>query len=593
LTRRRHREKDVSFVASAILAAVFAGGAADAQVRPRPTLSGPVETIASEDGLFRFHFTRSGVDAVEDRDLDPRNGVPDPVDDVALGVRLAHQAWVVEGGWPAPPGDQGVGGDDRIDFYVKQITCAEAQGISPCGPDGRLPSSLFGIARTETRVAPDRNAWTSYVIINRGNDVVLGRNFARSVAAHEYHHVIQFGMDAGEPDWVYEATAAYLQLVLFRILEETPFLVDALLTARLERPDLSLYTEEGRVEYSNALWLRYLVDRFGDEDIVRKIWARAAATTEVALYDAFDEVLGTRGSSFLQAFVEWGEWNYFLCGRDDGQHYAHGGTCTSPYGSVRLAASHRTYPVIDAALDPAPQPLGFAYVELRPDGQGKDLLLEAWAGTAFAARLLRVGTSCATEAADLPVGADGRAQVRVEDVHRYHRLILVFANLARSGSTPLPARYSVRTEGTYAGPPPLASASQRSLDVSPRALDLAGPGETARLLSFARFDDCTSANVTLSRDILWRSQDPAIADVDATGLVTARAAGRTQVFAVYGGHTSNPVPVQVGRPPAQPPRGGGGCFFADPRPGAPWMVALAVWLIVSRLRARRQVCREK
>jgi hypothetical protein len=529
----------------------------------RPVLSGSPETLASTDHKFLFHFTRSGVDAVTDRDLSPQNGVPDYVDDVIEGVRRAYEDWVTVGGWPDPPGDQGVGGDDRIDVYIKRITCQEAGGISSCPPGTEAPQGLFGVTWSENRVAgTSRLVYTSFIIINNANDIPLGRNWAQSVAAHEFHHVIQFGMDVHEPGWVYESTAAYLQLQLFRILQETPYLVDALLVPRLDRPDLGLETEEGRLEYSNGLWFRFLVDRFGDEDLVREVWERAARSDTPELYTAFDEVLAPHQSRFTEALTDWGEWNYFLCGRDDGRHYHQGAYCVSPSTSVRLQGTHQAYPVAETASPTPAEPLGFNYFEFRPDGSGKDLVVSLSGAGGLAVRLLLVSLDCTTSAVAVPIGTDGTATARVDDLHRYRTATLMVANPNRSGSA-TDLRYSARTERTYTGQPPPTSTALRSVSAEPTSVDLPAAGATANLIALAHFDDCSSLNVTLLPTTVWRSSDPSVAEVNGSGIVTALRPGRTLVVAAYGGQEATPVSVRVGPlQPTPPPPKSGGCSTA-------------------------------
>jgi hypothetical protein len=555
----------------------------------RPVLSGSPETVASADNKFLFHFTRTGVDAVADRDLSPQNGLPDYVDDVMEGVRRAYEAWVTRGGWPEPPPDQGVGGDDRHDVYIKRITCAEAAGISACPPGAEAPSGLFGVTWSENRVpGTSRILYTSFIILNNANDVPLGRNWAQSVAAHEFHHMIQFGMDVREPGWVYESTAAYLQLELFRILEETPYLVDALLVARLEQPELSLETEEGRLEYSNALWFRYLVDRFGDKDLVRAVWERAARSDSPELYAAMDEVLTPHQSRFAEAFVDWGEWNYFLCGRDDGRHYKAGATCVSPSTSVRLQATHPTYPVIEAASPAPAEPLAFNYFEFRPDGSGKDLVVSLTGASGLAARLLLVSLDCTTSTQSVPVEANGTATTRLVDFHRFRTATLMVANPNRSAvATTL--RYSARTEGASTGAPPPTCTALRSVSAEPSSVQLSGPGATAHLIALARFDDCSSLNVTLLPTTVWRSSDPSVAEVSGSGVVTGLRPGRALVVAAYGGLEAAPVSVQVGpvEPASPPPRSGGCAQAAWGGPGTLALLAMvAILAFLRRYRTR-------
>jgi hypothetical protein len=560
----------------------------------RPTLSGQVENVPSADGLFLFHFTRTGVDAVAPRDVDPQNGLPDYVDDVIDGVRVAYDAWVTNGGWPAPAGDDGEGGDDRIDVYIKLITCEEASGVTSCGPGGTIPSFLFGITRGERFIGGSTHRLTSYILINPANDIPLGRNFARSVAAHELHHVIQFALDAREPRWVYEATAAYMQLELFDFIRRSPYVVDALLLDRLGKPEASLASREGRIEYSNALWFRYLADRFGDPDIVRAIWADAGSSRDERLYAAFETALAPHGMTFASALAEWGEWNYFSCGRDDGHHYESGFACVSAHTSVRVDASYDRYPVTEASLAHPPEPMGMAYVELRPDGASRDLVVDfaGDAATPWRLSLLRVRNDCTTDAVTVPVDASGRATTRVDGVHAFRAVTLLAVNTSIQGAVAAPARYSVRGEGVYEGPLPAASRTLERLEMFPAAMTLGAAGDAAEIVALARYSDCTSLNVSRDPQTVWQSSDPSVVAVDGSGNVTAVGVGRAAVVAYHAGRASPSVNVQVGDPPAPPPpspppRGGCGTVEASVR--MPLFALLFAWLGVRGwLRSRRR-----
>src|SRR5215470_4689205 len=164
------------------LAVCVAGSAPGAQGDVgRPTLSGPELTHDSADGLFKVHYTLSGADALAvAEDLDPANGVPDSVDWIEEGAGIVYHAFVDEDGWPEPPADEGVGGD------------------------GRISKATF-----------------------------------ESIAGHETHHVLQFGMSDELPSWIYEATATYAQYLLFDDALLT-FARDALWIIRLGDPEFAL-----------------------------------------------------------------------------------------------------------------------------------------------------------------------------------------------------------------------------------------------------------------------------------------------------------------------------------------------------------------
>jgi hypothetical protein len=80
------------------------------------------------------------------------------------------------------------------------------------------------------------------------------------------------------------------------------------------------------------------------------------------------------------------------------------------------------------------------------------------------------------------------------------------------------------------------------LTVTPREITFAKPGETVRLRAVATWSDGTSEDVTaISR---FRTNDEAIATVDADGLVTAKTPGDTHVVVFYDNGVA-PIPVML------------------------------------------------
>jgi hypothetical protein len=63
-----------------------------------------------------------------------------------------------------------------------------------------------------------------------------------------------------------------------------------------------------------------------------------------------------------------------------------------------------------------------------------------------------------------------------------------------------------------------------------------GPGQTARMTAFGRFDDGSERDVT--SDAIWTSSQPQIATVD-TGLIMGKALGRTVIRAAYSGRSAS------------------------------------------------------
>ena len=76
-------------------------------------------------------------------------------------------------------------------------------------------------------------------------------------------------------------------------------------------------------------------------------------------------------------------------------------------------------------------------------------------------------------------------------------------------------------------------------------LELAAGG-TADLSLLAYYDDALEP-VSVTAAASWRSSDPAVAEVSATGTVEGMATGTAALYATLGGVTSDPVTVLVGR----------------------------------------------
>ncbi len=75
-------------------------------------------------------------------------------------------------------------------------------------------------------------------------------------------------------------------------------------------------------------------------------------------------------------------------------------------------------------------------------------------------------------------------------------------------------------------------------------------GDQVQLL--AAGNTAGGGQVALTNKATWHSSDPAVATVDANGMLTARAAGSTQVSATYGSFATEPLTVTVNAPGATP-----------------------------------------
>lgn len=308
---------------------------------PRAVLSGPEQTAVTADGRFVIHYTTEGVDAVD----------PAWVEWAEEGLARVWAAYVDDAGWPAPAPDQGIGGDDRLDLYLRVL-------------------DSNGYAHVETATG---SCWME---ADPGIASGLGRTTFASVVGHELHHCLQFAIGTGLEGWIYEATSTYAQYLLFSDDQAIELARDALWGLRLTGSEKRLDDEGGTFEYAGMVWVKYVVDAGGD---LLALWeAMAASGGWVAGHEA---LLGP----VADAAADFAEWNAFACHKDDGRHYvADNAQCGS-----ELDVGGMDVTALPASGDGGPLGLyGSDYVELIPDQATRDLHVTVTATGRVHARLL-------------------------------------------------------------------------------------------------------------------------------------------------------------------------------------------------------------
>ncbi len=358
----------------------------------RPTLSGPTQTLDSEDGSFRIHWTDEGSDAPTGRADTDGNGQPDFLDRILTGLTVGQESYR-EQGWREVAPDDGAEGTDAVDVYVL--------GIDANGYAFQTPAAEGGDAGSSCAIHLSSSLGDSL-------DGIL-----ESVAAHELHHCVQYAYTTGAPSWMLEATATHQQYRVF----SSPALQAALQIlwiGRLSQPQRPLHDLGGRYEYAGFVFLHFW-ESFGELDRGRPplLWEalREADGDWIAALDAESERLF--GRSFARTFSDYSTWNTFACGRDDGSHYDPVlFPCTLPDTSVPISLVDG-----DLQLELPQVPYTAAYAEILPEGDERPVEL-----------------TCGG------VGEDGaRAQVRLLSLDRFLRAAEVVDASAR-GDEPFVVR---------------------------------------------------------------------------------------------------------------------------------------------------------
>ena len=251
-----------------------------------------------------------GCDEPELQDEDPGNGVPDYIDDV---IGAAEESYAVQNGtlaWPEPKPDGARGGNDKVDVYVADI-CNE--GTQSC---------VFGYASPDDNAAtcnqPPFECFAYLVLDNDYQPEEFGYEDPgiplRVTTAHEYNHILQFGIDANQDRWMFESTAVWAEEQVFPADDDWLFYVRV--WARGSEKPLTRFSAQGFTRvYGSAVW-NHWIDRgahYGP-GVVLDAWqtSRDGHPKDFAI-DSYDRAIKQNGGPgfskefgrFAAATAEW------------------------------------------------------------------------------------------------------------------------------------------------------------------------------------------------------------------------------------------------------------------------------------------------
>ncbi|MFH2050078.1 MAG: MXAN_6640 family putative metalloprotease [bacterium] len=282
----------------------------------RPVLEGE-ETHGSPDGLFLIHYTRTGPDSVYHPNVDVNlNGVPDYVDSVAIICDSVYNIEVNVMGYPAPPVDGFYpdGGDNRFDVYLKDVG-----------------AGVYGLAYVDSLYidGPGTYRATSFLELDRDyQDLSVYKNkpleAVKVTTAHEFFHMIQFGIDVTETEvnnfvtppltaryWM-EMSAVWMEDQVYdNINDYRLYLPYYFNDPRNSIQQFSNYSDLH--PYASAIFPMFLSEKYG-QDLIKDIWLRCGETGGssflASAHLAIDSV-SNHTENWASAFAEFAVWNYF------------------------------------------------------------------------------------------------------------------------------------------------------------------------------------------------------------------------------------------------------------------------------------------
>ncbi|HDY89670.1 MAG TPA: T9SS type A sorting domain-containing protein [bacterium] len=256
-------------------------------------------TAVSSQNHFRVHYNTSGTDAPDLTD-DNNNGIPDYVDSSLVYLEYAWDLMINQLGYPPPLSDEGKGGGDEVDVYLKNLS--NSYGYAQ--PDKQLETSTSSYIVIE-------NDFSESIFETHGYDAL------RVTTAHEFFHTIHFNYLTNWRNihWWMEQTSTWMEDRAWDDVNDY--------LAYLHYFFNQFYPLDHNISYDSymygaTLWVHYLAESFGD-DIIKDIWEHLSyyETTDIS---AFDEVIPIGLSS---AFAEFSVWNYFTEDRANTNDFYH------------------------------------------------------------------------------------------------------------------------------------------------------------------------------------------------------------------------------------------------------------------------------
>jgi hypothetical protein len=186
-------------------------------------------------------------------------------------------------GYRAPLGDRRVGGDDRLDVYLKD-----------------LGTGLYGYCAAERR-KKGRTASGFCVLDNDYSPAQFPSGTSPQdnltvTAAHEFFHAVQYAYDYAEDPWMMESTATWMEE---RVADDIDDNRQYLAYSQLRAPyvPLDAFSSTYGFQYGNWIFWEYLSETYS-EGLVAKAWKAAGSLRKDGgrySVQALQSVLRTKG----------------------------------------------------------------------------------------------------------------------------------------------------------------------------------------------------------------------------------------------------------------------------------------------------------
>ncbi|MFA3783347.1 MXAN_6640 family putative metalloprotease [Melioribacteraceae bacterium 4301-Me] len=250
-------------------------------------------SFVTPNGKFRIHFNKSDYpDYIPDEVR--KNITPEQIifykkiylDSLAIAVDSAYNYEVNILGYPAPPPDNGAGGDNLYDIYIQNLS-----------------NGFYGYTEIDQLIGD--STYTSFIVIDNdySNYNTKRINAARVTVAHEMHHAIQMGnyIYRSSDQYYYEITSSSMEEFVFNDVNDYYFYM----SSYFSNPGRSFSANSG---YNLAIWNIFLADRFG-VNIIKRTWELMKAHNRALI--SISAAIQENNSNFKIEFNLFGQWIYF------------------------------------------------------------------------------------------------------------------------------------------------------------------------------------------------------------------------------------------------------------------------------------------
>src|SRR4030065_1201681 len=254
----------------------------------RPTL--PL-SIISPSGKFRIHYDTTIT--AKPKYISSMS-IEENLSMAAMSIDSAYNFEVNYLGYPAPPSDNGMGGDNLYDIYIIN-----------------LGGGLYGYTESEGDLGGQK--YTSFMVID--NDYAgfysTGINGLQVTLAHEFHHAIQMGnyILRWDDQFFYEITSTSMEEFVYDHVND--YYAYLLHYFNNTGKPLSQFEPNSVDGYDLAIWNLYLKENFGF-NILKRQWELMPSQRAM---NAINTSITEAGSSFKHELNNFGVWTFYTKNR--------------------------------------------------------------------------------------------------------------------------------------------------------------------------------------------------------------------------------------------------------------------------------------